>query len=40
MSLIFKIIERIIHDQTMNVLSDNNILYKFQSGVKMVLIDL
>ena len=39
LSLIFKITERIIHDQTMNVLSDNNILYKFQSGVEMVLTD-
>ena len=28
---ISKIIERIIHDQTINFLSDNNVLYKYQS---------
>ena len=27
-------IERIIHDQTMNFLSDNNVLYKHQSGFR------
>ena len=32
--LISKIIERIIHDQTMNFLSDNNVLYKHQSGFR------
>ena len=32
--LISKIIERIIHDQTMNFLSDNNVLYKYQSGFR------
>ena len=28
--LVSKIIERIIYDQTMNSLSDNNVLYKYQ----------
>ena len=32
--LISKIIKRIIHDQTMNFLSDNNALHKYQSGFK------
>ena len=32
--LISKIIERIIHDQSMNFLSDNNVLYKYQSGFR------
>ena len=32
--LISKIIERIIHDQTMNFLSDSNVLYKYQSGFR------
>ena len=32
--LISKIIERIIHDQTMNFLSDNNVLYKYQSNFR------
>ena len=32
--LISEIIERIIHDQTMNFLSDNNVLYKYQSGFR------
>ena len=32
--LISKIIERVIHDQTMNFLSDNNVLYKYQSGFR------
>ena len=32
--VIFKIIARIIHDQTMNFLSDNNVLYKYQSGFR------
>ena len=32
--LISKIIERIIHDQAMNFLSDNNALYKYQSGFR------
>ena len=31
---ISKIIERIIHDQTINFLSDNNVLYKYQSGLR------
>ena len=30
--LISKIKERIIHDQTMNFLSDNSVLYKYQPG--------
>ena len=30
--LISKIIEQIIHDQTMNILSVNNVLYKYHSG--------
>ena len=34
LSLISKIIERIIHDQAMNFLSDNNALYKYQSGFR------
>ena len=29
--IISKIAEQIIHDQTMNFLSDSNVLYKFQS---------
>ena len=33
--LISKIIERIIHDQTMNFLPDNNILYKYQCHTSM-----
>ena len=32
--LISKIIERVIHDQTINFLSDNNVLYKYQSGFR------
>ena len=32
--LFSKIIERIIHDQTMNFLSDNNVLYKYQSSCR------
>ena len=32
--LLSKITERIIHDQTMNFLSDNNALYKYQSGFR------
>ena len=32
--LISKIIERIIHDQIMNFLLDNNVLYKYQSGFR------
>ena len=32
--LISKIIERIIHDRTMNLVSDNNVLYKYQSGFR------
>ena len=32
--LISKIIERIIHDQTMNFVSDDNVLYKYQSGFR------
>ena len=32
--LVSKIIERIIHDQTMNFLSYNNVLYKYQSGFR------
>ena len=32
--LISQIIEWIIHDQTMNFLSDSNVLYKYQSGFK------
>ena len=32
LSLISKVIERIIYDQTMEFLSNNKILYKFQSG--------
>ena len=32
--LISRIIERIIHDQTMNFLLDNNVLYKYQSGFR------
>ena len=32
--LISKIIKRIIHGQTMNFPSDNNVLYKFQSGFR------
>ena len=32
--LFSKIIERVIHDQTMNFLSDNNTLYKYQSGFR------
>ena len=32
--LVSKIIERIIHDQTMNFLSDNNELYKYQSSFR------
>ena len=31
---ISKIIEWIIHDQTMNFLSDNNVLYKYQLGFR------
>ena len=31
---ISKIIERIIHDETMNFPSDNNALYKYQSGFR------
>ena len=34
--LISKIMERIIHDQTMNFLSGNNVLYKFQSGLRKI----
>ena len=34
LSLICKVIERIIHDQTMNLLSDNNVIYKYQSGFR------
>ena len=29
-----KSIEQIIHDQTINLLSENNVLYKFQSGFR------
>ena len=32
--LLSKITERIIHDQTMNFLSDNNALYKYQSAFR------
>ena len=32
--LISKIIERAIHDQTMNFLSDNNVLYQYQSDFR------
>ena len=32
--IVFKIIEKIIHDQTMEYLTDNNILYKYQSGFR------
>ena len=32
--LISTIIERIIHDQTMNFLLDNNVLYKYQSSFR------
>ena len=32
--LISKIIDRIIHDQAMNVLSHNNVLHKYQSGFR------
>ena len=32
--LISKIIEQIIHNQTMNLLSDNNVLYKYQPGFR------
>ena len=32
--LISKIIERTIHDQTMNFLSDSNVLYKYESGFR------
>ena len=32
--LISKIIEQIIHNQTMNLLSDNNVIYKYQSGFR------
>ena len=32
--VISKIIKRIIHNQTMNFLSDNNVLYKYQSGFR------
>ena len=34
--LISKIMERIIDDQTMNFQSDNNVLYKFQSGLRKI----
>ena len=34
--LISNIIERIIHDQTMNLLSTNNVLYKYQSGFRKI----
>ena len=32
--LISNIIEQVIHDQTMNFRSDNNVLYKYQSGFR------
>ena len=34
LQLVSKIIERTIHDQTMNFLSDSNVLYKYQSGFR------
>ena len=30
--IISKIIEKVIHDQTMNYLTENNVLYRYQSG--------
>ena len=32
--IISKVIERIVHDQTNKFLSENNILYNFQSGIR------
>ena len=36
LQLVSKIIERTIHDQTMNFLSDSNVLYKYQSGFRNI----
>ena len=30
--IVSKVFEKVIHDQTMEYLTDNNILYKYQSG--------
>ena len=30
--IISKIIEKVLHDQTMNYLTENNVLYRYQSG--------
>ena len=32
--LVSKIIEKVIHDQTLNYLDENNIIYKYQSGFR------
>ena len=32
--IVSKIIEKVIHDQTMNYLTKNNLLYRYQSGVR------
>ena len=32
--VISKILEKVIHDQTMEILTEKNILYKFQSGFR------
>ena len=32
--IVFKIIEKVIHDQTMNYLTENSILYRHQSGFR------
>ena len=32
--IVSKIIEKVIHDQTMNRLTENNVLYRYQSGFR------
>ena len=34
LAIISKIIEKVIHDQTMNYLTENNFLYRYQSGFR------
>ena len=34
LSIVFKILEKVIHDQTMNYLTENNFLYRYQSGFR------